>query len=80
MIIERLARENDILKSNLQKLSSEINRLKGKQGKPDIKTNKKKDGNISSEAETHANKDSKRLNGILMPNLCFNWPYVNHNG
>ena len=50
-IIERLARENDSLKSELQKLSDEINRLKGEQGKPDIKANKKKDGDISSEAE-----------------------------
>jgi len=29
-IIERLARENDSLKNNLQKLSDEINRLKSK--------------------------------------------------
>ena len=50
-IIERLAGENDILKSNLQNLSDEINRLKGEQGKPDIKANKKKDGDISSETE-----------------------------
>ena len=62
-IIERLAGENDILKSNLQNLSDEINRLKGEQGKPDIKANKKKDGNISSEAErkiaeANANKDN----------------------
>lgn len=62
-IIERLARENDTLKSNLQNLSDEINRLKGEQGKPDIKANKKKDGNISSEAErkeaeANANKDN----------------------
>jgi hypothetical protein len=50
-IIERLAGENNTLKSNLQKLSDEINRLKDEQGKPDIKANKKKDGDISSEAE-----------------------------
>ncbi len=62
-IIERLAGENDTLKSNLQNLSDEINRLKGEQGKPDIKANKKKDGNISSEAErkeaeANANKEN----------------------
>jgi predicted RNase H-like nuclease (RuvC/YqgF family) len=47
-IIERLAGENDSLKSKNQNLSDEINRLKGEQGKPDIKANKKKEGNISS--------------------------------
>jgi hypothetical protein len=62
-IIERFASENDTLKSSLQKLSDEINRLKGEQGKPEIKANKKKDGNISSEAErkeaeANANKDN----------------------
>jgi len=50
-IIERLAGENDSLKSDLQNLSDEINRLKGEQGKPTIKANKKKDGDISSESE-----------------------------
>ena len=50
-IIERLASSNDAQESELQKLRDEINRLKGEQGKPDIKANKKKDGNISSEAE-----------------------------
>ena len=50
-LIERVARENNTLLTELQKLRDEINRLKGEQGKPDIKANKKKDGNISSEAE-----------------------------
>jgi hypothetical protein len=67
-IIERLAGENDSLKSKNQNLSDEINRLKGEQGKPDIKANKKKDGNISSEAErkeaeANANKDLAQSNG-----------------
>jgi hypothetical protein len=39
-----------LLKEN-QSLKDEVNRLKGEQGKPDIKANKKKDGNISSEKE-----------------------------
>jgi hypothetical protein len=50
-LIERLAGENDALKSELQKLCDEINRLKGEQGKPEIKANQKKDGDLSSEAE-----------------------------
>ena len=42
-------------------MCSQINRLKDEQGKPDIKANKKKDENISSEterkeAEANANK------------------------
>ena len=61
--IERLAGENDTQKIELQELRDEINRLKGEQGKPDVKANKKKDGDISSEAErkeaeANANKDA----------------------
>ena len=67
-IIERLAGENDSLKSKNQNLSDEINRLKGEQGKPDIKANKKKEGNISSEAErkeaeANAHKDLAQSHG-----------------
>jgi len=47
-ILERLASSNDAQEIELQKLRDEINRLKGEQGKPDIKANKKKDGKISS--------------------------------
>ena len=50
-IIERLAGANNTLAGENQKLCDEINRLKGEQGKADIKANKKKDGDISSEAE-----------------------------
>jgi len=50
-IIERLAGENGDLKNKLQELHDEIARLKGEQGKPDIKAKKKKDGDLSSEAE-----------------------------
>jgi hypothetical protein len=50
-IIERLASSNNTQEIELQRLRDEINRLKGEQGKPDIKANKKKDGDISSEAE-----------------------------
>jgi phosphoenolpyruvate carboxylase len=61
-IIKRLASSNDAQESELQKLRDEINRLKGEQGKPDIKA-KKKDGNLSSEAErkeaeANTNKDN----------------------
>ena len=36
-IIERLAGENETQKIELQELRDEINRLKGEQGKPDVK-------------------------------------------
>lgn len=62
-IIERLAGENDSLKSDVQKLSDEINRLKGEQGKPDIKANKKQDGDISSEAERKQAEANANANG-----------------
>ncbi len=62
-IIECLAGENETQKIELQELRDEINRLKGEQGKPDVKANKKKDGDISSEAErneaeANANKNA----------------------
>lgn len=50
-LLERVAGDNASLEKELQELRDEINRLKGEQGKPDIKANKKKDGDISSEAE-----------------------------
>ncbi|MFA7241069.1 MAG: hypothetical protein WC091_13250 [Sulfuricellaceae bacterium] len=63
-IIERLAGENDTLKIELQKLNDEINRLKGEKGKPDIKANKKKGEDISSEVERKlAEADAENSNG-----------------
>jgi hypothetical protein len=50
-LVERLAGENAALESERQALRDEINRLKGEQGKPDIKADKRKTGDISSEAE-----------------------------
>ena len=50
-IIEGVATEIEELKGEVQKLRDENNRLKGEQGKPDIKANKKKAADISSEAE-----------------------------
>jgi cell division protein FtsB len=62
-LIERVVKENNTLLTERQQLRDEINRLKGEQGKPDIKANKKNDGDISSEAErkeaeANANKDN----------------------
>jgi len=50
-IIEKIAEENATLRVNIQELRDENNRLKGEQGKPDIKANKKSAQDISSETE-----------------------------
>ncbi|MFZ4700136.1 MAG: hypothetical protein ACOYMG_08780 [Candidatus Methylumidiphilus sp.] len=61
-LVERLTGGNTSLESERQELRDEINRLKGEQGKPDIKADKKKAGDISSKAnanqiaKTRANK------------------------
>jgi hypothetical protein len=62
-LIERVVKENNTLLTERQQLRDEINRLKGEQGKPDIKANKKNDGDISpeaerKEAEANATKDN----------------------
>jgi len=50
-LIEHIAAENEELKGKVQELRDENNHLKGEQGKPDIKANKKPAQDISSETE-----------------------------
>jgi len=50
-LAEDIISDNTSLLKENQALKDEINRLKGEQGKPDIKANKKNDGDISSEKE-----------------------------
>jgi len=50
-LVEKLVSKNTNLTEENQALKNEINELKGEHGKPVIKPNKKKDGNISSEDE-----------------------------
>ncbi|MCK5871110.1 MAG: hypothetical protein KAG45_10870 [Methyloprofundus sp.] len=52
-LIERVVNDNESLEAEIQQLRDEVNRLKGEQGKPDIKPNKnaQKQTDISSEAE-----------------------------
>jgi len=51
-LVERLNQENEILKIENQKLRDEVNLLKGEQGKPNVRGNKKGgQGNVSSESE-----------------------------
>lgn len=49
--VEQLSRENGELRKENQKLRDEINLLKGEQGKPDIRPQKGKNKDISSELE-----------------------------
>lgn len=54
--VEQLSKENDELRQKNQTLSDEVNRLKGEQGKPNIRP-QKKDKDISSEAERNEGDD-----------------------
>lgn len=48
-LVEELKQENQALRAEVQRLRDEVNRLKGEQGKPDIKPNKEKESDHSSE-------------------------------
>ena len=50
-LIERVASDNESLETEIQRLRDEVNRLKGEQGKPNIKPNKSTQTDISSEKE-----------------------------
>jgi regulator of replication initiation timing len=70
-LVEELLAENRALREENQHLRDEINRLKGEQGKPDIRANKSKaspaaSSNYSSEQERHQpKKRSKRKKYLL---------------
>jgi hypothetical protein len=55
-LVELLASENEKLTIESQQLKNEVNELKGEQGKPDVKPNKRNATDISSEKER---KDGK---------------------
>lgn len=62
-IVEESVAESTKLKNENQTLKDEINRLKGEQGKPDIKPNKKKkDSNISSDKERKLAENNDEIN------------------
>jgi hypothetical protein len=67
-LVEELAGENRELREENQQLGDEINRLKGEQGKPTIKPNKKATApvqtNYSSERERHKAKDRKKADKV----------------
>lgn len=58
-VIERLSQENEKLKAENQKLRDEISLLKGEQGKPKIRGNKKPGENISSEKDRKKREKKK---------------------
>jgi len=59
--VEDLYQENLILKKTIQQLRDENQRLKGEQGKPDIKPSKKKKAkNFSSQKERKTRKERKK--------------------
>ena len=70
-LVERVSAENTALREEIQRLKDEINRLKGEQGKPGIKPNKKKDGDISSEKERKSREKSsgKTMRGAKLDKI-----------
>ena len=75
-IVEQLARENQQLKEGVGSLNDEISRLKGEQGRPNIKP-QKKDGDISSEGERkdRSSQKPKKKSKEKKPKrlLCSSW-------
>ena len=62
-LVECLNQENEKLKIENQKLRDEVNLLKGEQGKPNVRGNKKGDqGNVSSEKEREKREDNGEKN------------------
>jgi len=61
-LIEQVASENKSLETEIQDLRDEVNRLKGEQGKPDIKPNKK----TVSPLIFHLRKNVKKQRRMLM--------------
>jgi hypothetical protein len=61
-LVEKMKQENDSLHLEVQQLRDEINRLKGEQGKPDIKPGRKGKvtGDISSEKERRQAKPHRK--------------------
>lgn len=58
-LVEKFKQESDVLKKKVQDLQDEVNRLKGEDGKPDIKANKNS-GNSDHSSETERKQPKKR--------------------
>ncbi len=62
-LVEMLAEENAQLKKTVQELKDEINRLKGEQGKPDIRK-QKKDGDDDPTNPDHSSEKDRNKRGV----------------
>ena len=62
-LVEMLAEENARLKETVQELKDEINRLKGEQGKPNIREQKKDDDDDDSTNPDHSSEKDRNKRG-----------------
>ena len=62
-LVEMLAEENARLKGTVQELKDEINRLKGEQGKPNIREQKKDDDDDDSTNPDHSSEKDRNKRG-----------------
>ena len=63
-LVEEFVSDITVLRRENQELKDEINLLKGEQGKPDVKANTRKDGNISSEQERKQAESSDEKSNV----------------
>ena len=63
-LVENLSSDNSALIKEVQRLKDTINRFKGEQGKPDIKPNRDRDGDVSSEQERKQAETSELENKV----------------
>jgi hypothetical protein len=62
-LVEMLAEENARLKGTVQELKDEINRLKGEQGKPNIREQKKDNDDDDSTNPDHSSEKDRKKRG-----------------
>ena len=65
-LVESLSSKNSDLKQELQKLRDEINRLKGEQGKPEVKPGKEGEKNVSCESERREAEEETPKEGFKL--------------
>jgi len=68
-LVEEVKQENDQLREIIQKLRDEINRLKGEQGKPDIKSGKKKGQRKDHSSEKERQQPKKWKKGSKLDKI-----------
>jgi hypothetical protein len=65
-LIEILVAENEQLRNTVQSLKNEINRLKGEQGKPTIRKQKKDDDDFDNGSNHSSEKNREKLQGSAL--------------